>query len=324
MWETSERLLRLLALLQRARTWTAEELGDELAVTERTVRRDVTRLRQLGYPVTAVQGAGGGYHLEAGAALPPLLFDEGEAVATVLALQNAATAGTLADASDALSALGKIHEAMPPRLRTTATAFADHSSTLELGTLIGAPAASSPIDTLLLLAKACRSARQVTCVYKRHSGDSRPRRLEPLHLVHTMNRWYLVAFAPDTGSWRTFRVDRITDLAVTSTPNYPRDAPPHLDSFVTQQLAAGVQQVTGMVRVHAPIAEVAAWISPAWGTIVPESAETCIITAGADSYDAMARWLLLLDRPLEVLHPPELRAAFAALAARALRIATGD
>ncbi|POH69139.1 transcriptional regulator [Cryobacterium zongtaii] len=324
MWETSERLLRLLALLQHSRIWSADQLAEEIAVTERTVRRDVARLRQLGYPVTTIHGAGGGYELEPGAALPPLMFDEKEAVATVLALQDAAATESPAGASDALSALSKIHGAMPQRLRAAVAALTNHSSSLELGSLIGAPAAVLSIDTLLLLAKACRSGRQVTCVYQKHAGQSSPRRLEPLHLVHTMNRWYLVAFAADSGGWRTFRVDRITEPVVTPTPNYPREPPSELDSFVTQQIAAGVRQVTGTVRVHAPISEVAAWISPAWGTIVPETTTASLITAGADSYSAMARWLLLLDRPLEVLHPPELRSAFAAISATARQIADNE
>lgn len=116
-------------------------------------------------------------------------------------------------------------------------------------------------------------------------------------------------------------MDRITDPELTTTPNYPREPPSDLDSFVTQQIAAGVQQVTGTVRVHAPMTEVADWISPAWGTIVPETTTTSLITAGADSYGAMARWLLLLDRPLAVLHPPELRSAFAAISETARQIA---
>jgi predicted DNA-binding transcriptional regulator YafY len=164
----------------------------------------------------------------------------------------------------------------------------------------------------------------VTCVYRRHSGESSSRRLEPLHLVHTMDRWYLVAFAPDSGSWRTFRVDRISDLAVTPTPNYPREPPSDIDSFVTERIGAGMQQMTATVRVHAPLAEVAAWISPAWGTIVAESDTTAIISAGADSYEAIARWLLLLDRPLTVIDPPELRAAFGAVAVAAGRVADGS
>lgn len=321
MWETSERLLRLLALLQRSRSWSADQLAEELEVTDRTIRRDIGRLRQLGYPVATVHGAGGGYELEAGAALPPLMFDAGEAVATVLALQDAATTGSPAGASDALSALEKIHGAMPQRLRAAVAALTDHSSNLELGSMIGAPAAALSIDTLLLLARACRSGRQITCVYQRHSGETGPRRLEPFHLVHTMNHWYLVAFAADSGEWRTFRVDRITEPALTPTPNHPREPPADLDTYVTGQITAGVQQVTGTVRVHAPMADVAAWISPAWGTIVSETTDTSIVTAGADSYGAMARWLLLLDRPLTVLHPPQLRSAFTAISAVAQQIA---
>lgn len=323
MWDTSGRLLRLLSLLQRTREWNAAELAVELEVTVRTVRRDVVRLRDLGYPVASNHGVGGGYQLEAGAALPPLMFDAEEAVATLLALQDAATSGNLGAAPGALSALDKLNRVMPPRLRSTIEALADNSSRIDLGSRIGAAPVPVDVDTLVLLARACRDRRQITVAYEGRSGICRCRQLEPLHLVRTMNRWHLVAFSLDANDWRIFRVDRIADATIAAASSRPRKPPADdLDLFVAGRIGAAVRQVTATVRVHAPCAEIAHWISAAWGTITEETADTSIVQAGADSYNAIARWLLLLDRPLTVVDPPELRVAFAGIAIEANRIAS--
>ena len=322
MWDTSGRLLRLLALMQRRRDWNAEQLAEELDVTSRTVRRDIGRLRELGYPVTTVLGAGGGYQLEAGATLPPLMFDTDEAVAVMVSLRDkvANTATGIAEA--ALSAFDKLHRVMPPRLRPVVEAFLSHTSSLDVGTVIGAPAEPVNITTLVLLARACRDRRQLLCRYRRYSGESGNRRLEPLHLVHTMDRWYLLAYSLDAADWRTFRVDRLSEAEITNKPSYPRKPPatdPH--EYVTSHLATGWRQVTGTVRVHAPRAKVEPWIKPAWGTVTDETSNTCIVNAGADTYQAMARWLLLIGAHLTILEPAELRTAFTELAAEIARIA---
>lgn len=322
MWDTSGRLLRLLALLQRRRYWNAEQLAEELDVTPRTVRRDVGRLRELGYPVTTVLGAGGGYQLEAGATLPPLIFDTDEAVAVLVSLREkvANTATGIAEA--ALSAFDKLHRVMPPRLRPVVEAFLAHTSSLDLGTVIGAPAEPVNITTLVLLARACRDRRQLLCRYRRYSGETGNRRLEPLHLVHTMGHWYLLAYSLDAADWRTFRVDRLSEAEITNKPSYPRKPPAgDLHEYVMSHLATGWRQVTGTVRVHAPRATVAPWIKPAWGTVTDETANTCIVNAGADTYQAMARWLLLIGAHLTILEPTELRTAFSELAAEIARIA---
>jgi predicted DNA-binding transcriptional regulator YafY len=215
MWETSERLLRLLALLQKRREWNAERLADELEVTERTVRRGVVRLRDLGYPIATMHGAGGGYQLEAGATLPPLMFDADEAVATLLAVREWAVNAEPDTNDGALSALDKLSRVMPPRLRPTVLALSAHSSHLDLGTMIGGSVEPADTAALVLLARACREGRQITCTYRRHGGETGFRRVEPLHLVRTMGRWYLVAYCLAASDWRTFRVDRITDPAIT-------------------------------------------------------------------------------------------------------------
>jgi predicted DNA-binding transcriptional regulator YafY len=322
MWDTSERLLRLLALLQRRRGWNAEQLADELEVTERTVRRDILRLRDLGYPIAAVHGVGGGYQLEAGATLPPLMFDTDEAVATLLALRE--WAGNVGPDTDdgALSALDKLTRVMPPRLRPTVLALSAHSSHLDLGAMIGGSAEPADVAALVLLARACREERQVTCTYRRRGGETSARRVEPLHLVRTIGHWYLIAYCLDASDWRTFRVDRITDPAITRRPSQRRE-PPAADvhEYVAAAVGTGVQRVTAVVRAHAPREVIAPWVLPAWGTVSEETPDTCIVSAGADSYEAMARWLLLLGADLTVIQPTELRCAFAALAASAGRIA---
>ncbi|MHA7305117.1 helix-turn-helix transcriptional regulator [Arthrobacter sp. TMN-49] len=327
MWDTSGRLLRLLALLQRRRDWNAEQLAVELEVTPRTVRRDIGRLRELGYPVTTMLGAGGGYQLEAGATLPPLMFDADEAVAVLVSLRDmVANTGTAPGAAEgALSAYDKLHRVMPPRLRPVVEAFLAHTSSLDLGTVVGGPDEMVNITTLALLARACRDRRQIVCQYRRFSGETGARQLEPLHLVHTMGHWYLLAYSLESASWRTFRVDRISEAAITNKPSYPRNPPAEdLHDYVTAQLANGWRQVTGTVRMHAPRAMVAPWIQPVWGTVTEETASTCIVNAGADSYQAMARWLLLIDVRLTVLEPAELRTAFADLAAAMARIAADN
>ncbi|WP_104129428.1 YafY family protein [Cryobacterium sp. N21] len=325
MWDTSGRLLRLLALLQRTREWNAAELAVELEVTARTVRRDVARLRDLGYPVASIHGIGGGYQLEAGTTLPPLMFDAEEAIATLLALQDASATGNRGAAPGALSALDKLNRVMPPRLRSTIDALAENSSRIDLGSQIGSDPVPVNTNTLVLLARACRDRRQIEVTYKGHAGSSNRRYLEPLHLVRTMNRWHLVAFSLDANDWRIFRVDRLEDATITTASSRPRKPPAEdLDLYVAGRVGAAVRQVTATVRVHAPRAEVAHWISAAWGTITEETAETSILQAGADSYNAIARWLLLINRPLTVVDPPALRAAFATIATEAKRTASKE
>lgn len=327
MWDTSGRLLRLLTLLQRRREWNAEQLAEKLEVTTRTVRRDVGRLRELGYPVTAVLGAGGGYHLEAGATLPPLMFDTDEALAVLIALRSmvANTDSSSGTAEGALSAFDKLYRVMPSRLQPIVAALLAHTSSLDLGTAVGATAEAVSITTLILLARACRDRRQLLCQYRNHAGETGNRQLEPLHLVHTMGRWYLLAYSLQAADWRTFRVDRLSEAEIIHKPSYPRKPPAaDLHEYMTAQLAAGWRQVTGTVRVHAPHATVAPWIKPAWGTVIEETADTCIVNAGADSYPAMARWLLIIGARLTVLEPDALRTAFTNLAADIAQIADDE
>jgi predicted DNA-binding transcriptional regulator YafY len=326
MWHTPERILRLLALLQRRRDWNAEQLAAELDVTPRTVRRDIARLRDLGYPIAAVHGVGGGYAMEPGATLPPLMFDTDEAVAVLIALRDLADHAEAGAVDGTLSALDKLARMMPPRLHSTVQALSAHTSSVDLGQVIGAAADPVDVDTLVLLARACREQRRVVCTHRARSRDATSRRIEPLHLIRTMGHWYLVAYCLDATDWRTFRVDRLTETVLTSEPSHARTrTPPAADlaEYVTTQVSTAYRRINGTVRVHAPASQVARWVQPAWGTVTEESPSTCLVNAGADSYAAMARWLLLVGVPLTVIDPPQLRAAFADLAAHASAIA-GD
>jgi predicted DNA-binding transcriptional regulator YafY len=199
--------------------------------------------------------------------------------------------------------------------------MATHSSSVGTGTAISGTAGPVTVATLVLLACACRDERQVTCTYRRHDGAIGVRLVEPLHLIAAMGRWYLVAYCLDASDWRTFRVDRISDPAITRRPCRRRQPPAtDLHDCVTAQVAAGMRQVTAVVRVHATLDKIVPWILPAWGTVSAETPETCTVHVDADSYQAIARWLLLLDAPLTVIRPAELRTAFTELATRVTHI----
>ncbi|OUE20754.1 HTH domain protein [Clavibacter michiganensis] len=318
MRDTSERLLRLLSLLQRRRPWNAEQLAVELQVTDRTIRRDVGRLRSLGYPVASTTGVDGGYALEPGAALPPVTLDPEEAVAVFVALRDAAATGDPEQGAAARSALEKVVRVLPDRARAAVGAMTHHSTAVDIGQAIrpvDGPASGSALE---VLARACRTRRRVSCDYERGDGRRGPMHLEPRHLVRTMDRWYLVAYVIGSESWRTLRVDRMTGARATSDPSRPRPDPADdLDALVVDGIRARMQRVTGIVRVHAPATEIAHWISPAWGTVTADGPVSCLVSGGADSHASMARWLLLLDRPITVVGPPELAAAFVAVAREA-------
>jgi predicted DNA-binding transcriptional regulator YafY len=202
---TTERVLRLLALLQRRPSWTARELGTELGVTDRCVRRDVERLRAVGYPVRATAGVGGGYQLGSGTRLPPLLLDDEEAIATAVSLRLAA-GGTVAGAAEAaLRTLAKLDQVMPPRLRAEVRAV--HGDT---ETLMG-PGVAVDAELLVTLARACRDHVRVRFAYAANE-----RTVEPVRMVATDRRWYLMAWDTDRADWRTFRLDRMRDLVATT------------------------------------------------------------------------------------------------------------
>ncbi len=216
MLQTSARLLRLLSLLQARRDWSGPELADRLGVTARTVRNDVERLRSLGYPVHATPGVAGGYRLGAGAALPPLLLDDDEAVAVAVGLRVAANGTVTGIEETSVRALAKLEQVLPSRLRYRVNA-------LQAYTVPVAGSGGPTVDAHVLtaIAGACRDRERLRFDYRDHDGAVSVRAVEPHRLVHIRGRWYLVAWDVDRDGWRTFRVDRVEPR----TPTGPRFAP---------------------------------------------------------------------------------------------------
>ena len=318
MLETSARLLRLLALLQARRDWTGSALADRLDVSERTVRRDVDRLRDLGYPVHASRGTDGGYRLGAGAAMPPLLLDDEEAVAVTVALSAGARGGVAGVEETAVRALAKLEQVLPSRLRRRVDA-------LQRFTVAVPPDSPGPTvaaSVLTELTAACRDDERIRFDYQSHGGSPSRREVEPYRLVNWGRRWYLVAFDLDRDDWRTFRVDRIS----LRTPSGPRFAPRPLPAsdlagYVSGRVSAAAWRHDARITVHAPAEVVVGKINPAVGYVEPVDAETCVLVTGADSLDTIAVYVSLLDLDFEVISPPELADRIRTLAARYQRAA---
>jgi predicted DNA-binding transcriptional regulator YafY len=304
---TTERVLRLLSLLQRRPSWTADELAAELGVTDRSVRRDVERLRALGYPVHATAGVGGGYQLGAGTRLPPLLFDDDEAIATAVSLRLA-SGGTVAGAGEAaLRALAKLDQVMPPRLRAEVRAV--HGAT---DTLVG-PAAEVDADVLVTIARACRDATRVRFRYAGRTGDERERTVEPLRMVATARRWYLMAWDVERDDWRTFRLDRMRDVTAT-TWRFRTRAHPDPVAYVQRAVTESPYRYVARVRLHARAEQVRELVPPQVGRVEDDRDGTCVLVAGGDRLDWLAIHVAALGFRAEVLAPPELREAAARLA----------
>jgi predicted DNA-binding transcriptional regulator YafY len=311
----SARLLRLLSLLQARRAWTGGELRARLEVTARTLRRDVDRLRTLGYPIASTSGVGGGYRLGAGSELPPLLLDDREALAVALGLR-AAAAGAIAGLEEAtLGALTKLDQVMPVRLRRRVGAL--HGAIVPLPH--GAPTVD--VQRLSLLAAACRDADQLRFDYQGRDAAASRRRVEPAGLVSAGFRWYLVAWDLERGDWRTFRVDRIAGRPARGESFVPRPPPPGgLSAYVARSVSAHASGVQARVRLHAPRAEIAARCS-SYGSLESDGPSACVLTTGAGSIEGLAAWMATLGVDFEVLEPAGAAAAVAALATRLRRAA---
>ncbi|BCB81945.1 WYL domain-containing protein [Phytohabitans flavus] len=303
MLETSARLLRLLSLLQAKRDWSGAALAERLEVSERTVRRDVERLRDLGYPVHATRGTDGGYRLGAGAAMPPLLLDDDEAVAVAVGLRTAA-GGTVAGIEEtSVRALAKIEQVLPARLRHRVNALQSYTVPVPPDR----PAPTVDPAVLTLLAAACRDAERVRFDYRGHDGTATTRSVEPHRLVSWGRRWYLVGWDVDRQDWRTFRVDRIAPRSPTGPRFAPREDPPGgAAAHVARGVSAAAWRHTARVVVHAPAATVAERINPAVGVVEALDEQTCVLDTGADTIATLAVYLGLLDADFEVTSPPEL------------------
>jgi predicted DNA-binding transcriptional regulator YafY len=311
MAETSARLLRLLSLLQTRRDWTGPELADRLGVTTRTVRNDVGRLRSLGYPVHATPGVAGGYRLGAGAALPPLLLDDDEAVAVAVGLRTAAGGAVTGIEETSLRALAKLEQVLPARLRHRVSAVQ------AVTVAITGPGPTVDPAVLTAVADACRDHERLRFGYRDHTGTTSLRTVEPHRLVNWGRRWYLVAWDPDRQDWRTFRADRMAPHAPTGPRFQPRDPPDgDVAAYVTRNVGSATWRYQAQIRVHASADVVAAKLPFTLGPVQAVDEHTCLLNAGSDSPHMLAVYLGMLDVDFEITDPPELVAAFRRLADR--------
>ncbi|MCP2030290.1 putative DNA-binding transcriptional regulator YafY [Okibacterium sp. HSC-33S16] len=309
---STSRLLLLLSLLQTRRDWPGAVLADRLHVTDRTVRRDVDRLREMGYRIHASKGPDGGYRLEAGSALPPLLFDDEQAIALAVVLQSAVGSG--ADIEEAaVRALTTVRQVMPSRLRHRLDA-------LRFTTLAAQPDSSTRADphVLLSLSTAIRDHAILRFDYAR-SGSSSPRRTEPHHVVMANGLWYLVAWDLDHDDWRLFRVDRISPK-VPAGPRYsPRVVPGgNVSNYVSAKFKGAANTnawpCIGTVILDLPAGSVIPFAGD--GTVEVMGPERCRLRAGSWSWTALAASMGRFDAPMEVEDPPQLADAFRLLADR--------
>ncbi|MDQ1034139.1 putative DNA-binding transcriptional regulator YafY [Streptomyces sp. V3I8] len=336
MQKTSARLLSLLSLLQARRDWPGALLAERLDISARTVRRDIDRLRELGYPVVAFKGPDGGYRLDAGTELPPLLFDDEQAVALAVALQIATTAGAgIGEA--AVRALTTVRQVMPARLR-------HRTEALEV-TVVERPAPRSKpqADSGVLMALgAAVHAREVlrfdyAPAFPPGTGDDAPappppRRVQPHHLVTWGGRWYLVAWDLDREDWRTFRADRMTPRVPTGPRFAPRELPGgDVAAFVAARFrgadgsgalgSAAGWPCRGEVVLGLPASAVAPHTPD--GVVEELGPDRCRLTMGSWSWAGLAAAVGRYDADIEVVGPGELRDAFATLARRYAHAAAG-
>jgi predicted DNA-binding transcriptional regulator YafY len=316
MLQTSARLLRLLSLLQARADWSSQQLADRLGVTTRTVRNDVQRLRSLGYPVHGSAGVGGGYRLGAGAALPPLLLDDEEAVAVAIGLRTAAAGSVTGIQETSVRALAKLEQVLPSRLRHRVNAL--QAATVEI-------AASGPTvdpEVLTAIAGACRDYQRLRFDYRDHDGSAAIRTVEPHRLVHDRGRWYLVAWDVDRQDWRTFRADRIQPRVPTGPRFAPRELPGgDVATYLLRGVGSATWRYRARVRVHAPAAAITGRLPPA---VLVEAIDehTCIINVGSDTPQMLAVYLGMLDADFEVGEPSELLEQLRRLADRYRRAIT--
>ncbi|TDE92733.1 YafY family transcriptional regulator [Occultella glacieicola] len=301
MISTSARLLRLLSLLHTHRAWSGGELSERLGVSTRTVRADVEALRELGYPVDAVRGPGGGYRLVAGTKLPPLLLDDEEAVAVAVGLRSAATGAVGGIEETSLQALTKLEQVLPSRLRHRVATFTE--------AVVPIPTAEPTVavDVLTAVASAAREHQRLRFDYTDHRGAVTRREVEPLRLVNTASRWYLVAWDTDRRDWRTFRADRVEPKVPVGPRFTPREPPAtDLAAYVSERTGTAVWGVQARIRLHASAASVAARITPTMGSVTPIDDEHCELRTGGSSLEVLAAYLGLLGVDFDVLAPADL------------------
>ncbi|MFI6424538.1 helix-turn-helix transcriptional regulator [Promicromonospora sp. NPDC050880] len=299
MSATAGRLLALLGLLQSRADWSGAELAARLDVTGRTVRNDVARLRDLGYPVDAVRGPGGRYRLGVGGRLPPLVLDDEEAVAIAVGLRAANAVAGIEESS--ARALGKLEQVLPDRLRRQVAALRDATSAGPVNT--DSNVTDPAVDPALLtaLAAAIRDHQGLRFWYR-----EQPREVEPVRLVAWQRRWYLVGRDLASGGWEPFRVDWLELRTPGGRRFTPVEPPFDLTEFVVREVARTGWAVHARILVHAPAHEVLDRINPAVGTVEPRDDATCVLVTGGDSIETVAVWIGMLGLDFTADGPPAL------------------
>jgi len=310
------RALHLLSLLQTHRMWRGSELAERLEVTERTVRRDVDRLRGLGYPVDATPGADGGYRLAAGAHLPPLVLDDDEAVAVAVGLRSAAGAAISGIEETSLQALAKIEQLLPDRLRRRVSALNSSVTSMRW-----TPSDTAVIDSdaLAVLAGACRDREEVRFDYRRRDGEDSRRLVEPHQMITAGRRWYLVAWDLRRDDWRTFRLDRLSAAARAGRRFTAREIPGgDAADFLATSLSSIPREIEALVSVDGPYTQVEDVLRWTDHSLVETEPDTCVVRLRTDNLD----WLVLtvahitLTAPTSFIEPADVADAVGLLAER--------
>lgn len=306
-------MLALLSLLQTQRDWPGQVLADRLDVTVRTVRRDVDHLRELGYRIGAIKGPDGGYRLAAGSELPPLLFDDAQAVAIAIALQTVPSTGVDIDEA-AARALATVRQVMPSRLRhrVDGIRFTD-------------AAQSARVDPVVLEAVSTAVRDRQTLRFGYGERDAPPRRTEPHALVARNSLWYLIAWDPDKDDWRIFRLDRLSPRIPTGPGFIPRalpakDASTYLAARSKGSDAEDRWPCVGQVDIELPARDVAPWVGD--GELEELDENSCRITLGSWSWAGLLAAVARFDAPFTIVGPKPLIAASAVLADRLRRAAS--
>jgi predicted DNA-binding transcriptional regulator YafY len=321
MTDPTARALRLLSLLQTYKFWSGEELAAQLDVSPRTLRRDVDRLRELGYPVDATTGANGGYRLAAGAHLPPLLLDDDEAVAIAVGLRAAAGASIEGIEETSVRALAKLEQVLPDRLRRRVNAVHTNVSSMRWGI----DTATVDADALAVLALACRDNEQVRFGYRRRDGDEADRLVEPHNLVSAGRRWYLVAWDVRRENWRTFRLDRLATPRLGGVRFRPRDLPAeNAAAFVAASIAAMPVSFEATIIATGPVTAVRSLVRHANAKVESIDDVTCRVRIRSDSRSWLTTVVALLATEFDVVveGPADLTADVKKLGLRLRAVAT--
>ncbi|MAU84950.1 MULTISPECIES: helix-turn-helix transcriptional regulator [Gordonia] len=318
MADPTARLLGLLSLLQTHRECSGTELADRLGVSTRTIRHDIDRLRELGYPVDATRGAAGGYRLGSGGRLPPLLLDDEEAVAVTVGLRAAVGIAGVEEAGT--RALAKLEQVLPARLRPTIDAIRTSVEHGPENTGTDAPDPHVQTSVLQAIAAAIRDVE-----WLRFDYDDQPRLVEPYRLLCWQRRWYLIARDPRTDTWTTYRIDRMGLRMPTRRRFDPQPLPGgDYTAFAMRTIAESGWNVHARLRVDAPAEDVLARINPAVGAVEPIDEHRCVLVTGADSLDTVAAYIGMLMMDFTVESPAELIPRLQLISQRYVRAVAGS